>query len=601
MSNIFGDINNGNIKMPDAKFNSNGPLPPTSNPDVHFTGAKINATSALLKGVDAYDYGDHKYTSDDIAYQNIPVKIQKIIPQVKLPSSIDQSQEDWLTMSHPIDDGDLAFVLKLKHHKHEVMKNLQYFEKNNMGRAVDCIVNLSTINYLLRGLQTPFATNQTWHTFLSFFDSGLNKKMFEADDVMIRQTACDIFVRDCIAPLGVVIGSEKQGGQHENTNRAVDWPVNFVATICIDGFNENMVNIWRRCQLGAGDQLMLALSRPRATTCKIGPTMLTSDTSWVCNLNHYYKSRTSQKFQKLSGDVYQLVPTTNRECDKGAMLREKHLLPINNQQANMLGMWHIATSQIMSNMVGTSSSRVNFCQTSGMTSYMDDMQNLSSGALLQSTVCPVWEPALHSQTTKKIFDMAVKSYLQTTNPTNAARRQQVKTLHRTHHVTYFGSQMAAAPLNSFSAVHDIVKKKLGPKGCSQKAYDDAILLASTFMCDPSFVACNESGLVHFTTEAHEYLRPTNATTNTNNTVNTAAVIHKPVIPLFQQIATKPKISATAVDVPAAPGTAVPTPPGTALTPRKRKPPTTATALNTQSSSTSDADDVSMNVNDSMSL
>jgi hypothetical protein len=608
MSNLFSQIQGGGIKFPDAKINQGGPLPSTSNPAVHYTTAKINQTDALLSNLDAYDYGDHKYTSDDIAYQNIPVKIQKIIPVVKLPSARDLDG-DYINVSHPVDDGDLAFVLKIKESKEMVINGIVYFEKRSLGRAIDCVVNLPTVNYILRGLQTRFEHTDKWAHFLSLFDTDIHIEHFQSEDPRIRQNACELFVRDCIAPFGVVIGSEHQGGQHEGTNMAVDWPVNFVATVCVDGFNENMVNIWRRCQVGAGDQLMLILARECWTTDAVSKTMQTRADK-TCNLNHYFKGRISQTFDHWDDKAFQLVPTTNRECNKGEIFRNFYMQDNERRRCASLGMWHIATSQVMSNMVGNATSRVSFSSTSGMSAYLDDMQNVKAGALLQTTVAPVWQPTLHQGWLARVCAALSKKGLNRNNAASQEHRKMVNAFWQYNHVPCFGAKLPAEAASNHAELFQHVLTCCNND--HDEAYDTTADILAHVVGDSRYVSHHEDAdgtgsYMMFTREAHDLIEGLSATDTTqadtpngqtHASLQNAAPVRKPVVPMFQQVAAQQKAAAENVVA-----SKVATPPQPETT-RKRKGPATvsnsATALNTETSTDKD-DTPSVKISGKMQL
>jgi hypothetical protein len=610
MSGLFSNLNSGNIQFPDAKINQNGPLPPTSSPAVHYTTSKINNTDRLLSGINAYDYGDHKYTSDDIAYQNIPVKVQKIIPEVKLPGASNEG-DNWIKITHPVDDGDLAFVLKIKNSKGSVMKDHAYFERNQMGRAIDCIVNLPTINYILRGFQTTYTNNTAWEYFLGLFDTDIDITDFQSADQFTRQMACELFVRDHIVPFGVVIGSENQGGQHEGTNMAVDWPVNFVATICVDGFNENMVNLWRRCQVGAGDQLMLLLTHAELDDA-VSPTMRPR-ADQTCNLNHYYKARVSQKFMTWDAKAFQLVPTTNRECDKGKIFRCADVNPPAGTRGPSLGMWHIATSQIMSNMVGSNISRVNFAQTSGMSSYIDDMQNVTAGALVQATVCPVWQPTLHAEYMSKIFKFHKTGGFR---PGDVAVRDWIRIMWTRHNRPTFGAKLDTTGNHYNGLFTNVVKQCNNNK---TTAHNTTIAILAHVIRNPDYVSFRCDSVtkqrhMQFTQKAHDLINGVQASAPITNTTSAVVNTRKPAVPLFQQVAAQQKAAiemakeSSSLDTIASDLKKKSTEKLTQATPvlesRKRKGSTTtnsATALNTQAVADVSSPAVSRKVESSMQL
>ena len=65
-----------------------------------------------------------------------------------------------------------------------------------------------------------------------------------------------IFIQDFIRPRGVVIGSELQGGQYQGSGGGgVDFPVDFVVTILVNGLCDNMLNLWKRTEIRAGHDL----------------------------------------------------------------------------------------------------------------------------------------------------------------------------------------------------------------------------------------------------------------------------------------------------------------------------------------------------------
>jgi hypothetical protein len=491
------------------------------------------------------------------------------------------------------------------------MTNYKYFEKNQMGRAIDCIVNLPTINYILRGLQSYKGKNDTWRYFLGLFDTELDIKNFDSSDTFIRQMACEHFVRDHIVPFGVVIGSENQGGQHEGTNMAVDWPVNFVVTICVDGFNENMVNLWRRCQVGAGDQLMLLLSRQGLKDDAVSLTMRKPSDN-TCNLNHYYKARVSQKFLHWDENAFQLVPTTNRECDKGKIFRVADVKPEPHHRAPSLGMWHIATSQIMSNMVGSNSSRVNFAQTSGMSSYLDDMQNVSTGALVQSTVCPVWQPTVHAEYVSHVFKQVNSGSLV---GADEHTYRWLKITWNNHNRPTFGAKLDTSGNHYHGLFTHVVKECNNDK---TEAHNTTIGILAHIIRNPLYVSfhCDPVTKQHhmqFTKKAHDIID--NVQVSAPATKNKTAVVNtrKPTVPLFQQVATQQKAvtelakDTSSLDTIASnlqtKSTEVTKQATPSIESRKRKGTTTssATALNTQAVTDTSSPVVNRKVDSSMQL
>ena len=353
----------GGIKGPDVAINADGgSLLPTTD-GMRFSSAQINQQDTLLSGIKPYDYGAGS-TSDDIAHQIIPHKIQKIVPEILLPSSNTNYASDNIMLAHSVDDGDLAFTIRMLHENESRIKDYNFFNRQNLSRAVDTVVNLATVNYILRGLQTPMEQNTlNWEKFLQSTGWPIKNKSFKLKDFqggIYQHRNLSMFVQEYIRPLGVVIGSDKQGGQHQgHGGRGVDFPVDYVVTILVDGLCDNMLNLWRRCEIRAGDDLFLALCGYRFkdietvehkvekdTVVKpVGFELCTKkghmsaqfsatpgdgrihtktymepsyDTKYV--LNHWSKGIVEQRFNKHPGLIFELVPTTSSEIDEGQFL-----------------------------------------------------------------------------------------------------------------------------------------------------------------------------------------------------------------------------------------------------------------------------------------
>lgn len=139
-----------------------------------------------------------------------------------------------------------------------------------MLHAIDPIVNLSTLNYMLHGLQRyGWKTEPEFHHWNTLWIA-LNlddhfvytecQNRERADQSEFRRAVATHIIRHCITPFGVPRGSEKQGGQHQGMGtKAVTWPVDFVTSMVIDGKVSNLVNFWRQHDINAGDDLMLIL------------------------------------------------------------------------------------------------------------------------------------------------------------------------------------------------------------------------------------------------------------------------------------------------------------------------------------------------------
>lgn len=379
MGDFFGGLRTG-IQFPQVVMNQ-GPMPGAGGlpQPLHDTpDARINYGSSLLGDLTPYAYGEPGYLSSQNAYLNIPHKIQKIVPVVFLPEA-KLPAKDIVDVSHPIDDGDIAFVLRLDRNsmfctglKSSAMK------RAGLGTAIDPFINLCTLNYILSGVQLA-VTNEADNLWTELVGN-LDKARFGRQGGAGRDFAArpinlnDVVhvIRHCIRPFGVTRGSEKQGGQDEATSSPATWPVSFVVSLTIDGKESNVLNIWHHHELHAGNDLVLRLK-----PMPVRP----------YTLNHYYKSVKRQTWDDAvltatgTRYVWQLVPdllTLDVPDDK----ESKHLvralagMPLHLRELNLLGgfdppepadtvdlrpyncwqelgYWHIGRSQIQTGKYGT--------------------------------------------------------------------------------------------------------------------------------------------------------------------------------------------------------------------------------------------------------
>ena len=153
MTDFFSGL--GGARFPDVVMNS-GPLPPEGGlpAPLHDTAdGRINYGSTLLGDLSPYAYGEPGYQSSQVSYVNHPHRIQKIFPPLLLPTAIVNSPHVF-PISHPIDDSDIAFVMRLDRASTfcTLLAN-RSIQRHNMGTAIDPYINLCTLNYLLAGLQ----------------------------------------------------------------------------------------------------------------------------------------------------------------------------------------------------------------------------------------------------------------------------------------------------------------------------------------------------------------------------------------------------------------------------------------------------------------
>lgn len=323
MSDFFGNLYGG-IRQPDVVMNG-GPLPPSSTLGggypAGFNGdpdGKINYASTLLGDVNPYAYGEADRLSTQTAYLNVPHRVQRIVPSLDLPEAQPwNAGGSFFRLSHQVDDGDIAFVIRAMFSPYELVAEKKKYNKQGILYAVDPVVNLATVNYMLHGLQR-FGYNKanvSWHTLwqalgidqhfskkyaegmsavmslwddaingvanpmltvlTAVFREGMQKK--EEDDAeehisagplpnhqalvlrfvamafmrQMRREVAEYLVKHVIRPFGIPTGSERQGGQHQGSNSAITWPVDFVTTLTIDGLVINMVRSQSLCTLRA--------------------------------------------------------------------------------------------------------------------------------------------------------------------------------------------------------------------------------------------------------------------------------------------------------------------------------------------------------------
>jgi hypothetical protein len=374
MGDFFADLRSG-IQMPQVVMNQ-GPLPGSSGlpQPLHDTAdGRINYNSSLLGNLTPYAYGEPGYLSSQTAYLNIPHKIQKIVPVVFLPEA-KQGATEFFDLSHPVDDGDLAFAMRLDRNSLFCtgLKNGD-MRRAGLGTAVDPLINLATVNYILSGVQLGIPATverlsggDLWSELLFNLDPARfgKRQGFEGRNYATQPIDfSDVLhiVRHCIRPFGITRGSERQGGQNEATSSPATWPVSFVVSITIDGKEANVMNLWHHLDLNAGDDLVLCL--------KLMPIR-------PYTLNHYYKGvkRQSWKTDGITKYVWQLVPNTMHldgptkdDEDKTMASRLQCVLPpfrqlrlrggttvaiLGTTPWQDLGFWHIGRTQVMTSRYG---------------------------------------------------------------------------------------------------------------------------------------------------------------------------------------------------------------------------------------------------------
>ena len=362
---LFDGISN--VQRPDVKMNE-GPLP-TSGPP-YFPSARINYASDLLGDhIEPYSYGKAANVSDQTSYLNLAHRIQKIVPQLSLPNA---SSEGTFQLSHAVDIGDIGFVLRIDR-RGSVVPNITSFDRLQLTRMVDPIVNIVTVNYILAGLQRFWNQREAvnWQQLMADLrfveDAYAEKGPFTVGDALR-------FISDTgtARPFGVPHTSELQGGQHEGGNGPVTYPVNFISTFFISGLTKNICNIWSQSNISAGDDLIFKLEKlPIAS----------KDGSIKYHLNHWKKSTVIQQFRYEEGGIneaWQVVPAILSTYTPPRSLE--------NYDYRENGYWHICRSQLMFRNE-TDPSRRYDAPCSAV--YHDDRASMR-GSLIEATFEPVW-------------------------------------------------------------------------------------------------------------------------------------------------------------------------------------------------------------------
>lgn len=378
MSDFFAGVYGA--RFPDVVINGGGnPLPgmgglPTPLHDT--PDGKINYNSSLLGDLEPYAYGEPGYLSSQSSYLNIPHRIQKLVPTLWIPETDGTGS---FRLCHPIDDGDIAFAMRLDRNS-EVCTGLRSksIMRSGLGTAIDPMINLCTLNYILAGMQICTQLPETrpaWDRLFNYLDKSRFPGPRPGAEHVYSHEDLKHVCRHLIRPFGVAHGSEKQGGQHEGGLNPVTWPVNFVISLVLDGKDANVVNIWHRHDVEAGNDLVLRL--------KLVP--LPPGNKYT--LNHYSKSLVEKSFSEnlinqiaaIGGHrfthIWQLVPDIF-SLDMDAQLNPLHVPPnfVTTRPRYLWqqeGYWHIARAQIHCKQYGTEEYYYNDLANNLRTGHMD--------------------------------------------------------------------------------------------------------------------------------------------------------------------------------------------------------------------------------------
>lgn len=370
MSDIFSGLNSGAIKFTDSAINKGGPLPSSvSGGPAGSNGVpdgRINFNNNLLDGITPYAYGEPGTMGSDRNYQQIPNRMQQIIPLLHLPHADDSTGEQ-IFVSHAVDQGDICFLIGTNRVQGILFNKSQLMDDSIVNAempARNAFCNISTVNYILAGLQRIRKRSQNNHSLWKKLAKDLNFDHNKQDSCMQTCAEINLLLRTGFIPFGIAAGSEKQGGLHETGLAPVQAAANYVTTLTIDGQNRDLVNFWRHCDLSAGDQLILRL--------EYLPTK-------SFTLNHYYKGVVHQTFGE-EKECWQLVPDVYRatyDCTKD-VFGGTRCAAASSFDYRLHGYWRIG--QIFHHRISSDKYVQNFA---------NDMTFLR-GHLLHITFAPVW-------------------------------------------------------------------------------------------------------------------------------------------------------------------------------------------------------------------
>ena len=347
-SSFFSDAYQ-NIQNPQVIINGTGPLPPSDTSGLPYgmnaiADARINYNSTLLGDLTPYAYGKPGRLSSQTAYMAVPHMIQKVVPVLSIPSA--QFPGNQVTkLYHGISDGDIAFTININRRN---IDEIEVFDKVGALRAIDPFVNLATVNYLLAGIQmySDISGADKWHQFIR--DIG----MYKSPDTVNRvYKIWDILriVRDVFIPFGIPRGSEMQGGQTQGTNANNVFPVDHVTSLLLDGKCINIINIWRKHEVSAGDDLILILKKIKPHAYNLSRDTNTSN--WQVfgdmpnNAEAHKENSTIQvdlNKRKEEG-VWQIVPFVFDWASDGSDKWLSSILPNEDEyDYRENGYWHIA-------------------------------------------------------------------------------------------------------------------------------------------------------------------------------------------------------------------------------------------------------------------
>jgi hypothetical protein len=249
--------------------------------DLPFQGpdADINMKTNTMENIatdtaDNFSYGEANRNGTQNAYLNIPHIVSKISPAIVLPNSgmeIYGNRPFNLPMPH-LQKGDIVFTMRLSKSSiiYDIIPDMKIYHQSGIGHTADPLINITTVNYILAGIQTHLDQEPRWRdTFWKGF--GLDKLPSELLRILkiptdpdynyVVEDLCTHIMENCIKPFGVLIKENSSGLQDQ------------CISIIVDGRVEQLSNIWKiekystkaenplNYSISPGDDLILILKR----------------------------------------------------------------------------------------------------------------------------------------------------------------------------------------------------------------------------------------------------------------------------------------------------------------------------------------------------
>lgn len=277
---FFNSLLSGGLIGPNALINEIGPLPSAIPPSAP---AAMKSPDGLINNPDQsrllqgglesfiYAYGPNPERITTQTQNNIPNKVQLIIPKIFIPTAqSDGSAYQDPILEHSVTDGDLVFSLKMNKEMTDHGTKYVIYPMGYSDRAVK-LVNLATVNYILWGLQVGslMPGNRMWLNFFqnlckTDLEPFMKKLRLSSDEggeegLTLHEMVWN-FIKTYIAPFGVQHGFDTQGGQHEGSKtRVVTNAVDYVSSFAVEGKILKVNNLWKTCDVYEDDDLVLAL------------------------------------------------------------------------------------------------------------------------------------------------------------------------------------------------------------------------------------------------------------------------------------------------------------------------------------------------------